>query len=137
LSSAVGPKPPDPDFEAGAGRRVEPASHRYRCTRATTAFMASVNDLVGLVFKFQVRNVHRSDGVEGGTHGFGSGSVGASEFATQLPQCAQHSCAVEPLSLTVLAKAHRPTLRFLSRWTIEPIISGAARDAMLRRSGGT
>jgi hypothetical protein len=79
-----------------------------------------VNDLVGLVFELEMRNVHRSDGVKGGAHGFGGGSVGASEFATQLPQRAQHSCAVEPLSLTVLAKAHRPTLRFLSRWTIGP-----------------
>jgi hypothetical protein len=130
---------PDPGLEAGARRCVEPASHRYRCAPATTAFRSSVNDFVGLVFEFQVRNVHRSDSVKGGGDGFGGGSVGASEFATQLPQRAQHSCAVEPLSLTVLAKAHRPTLRFLNRWTIGPsypLPCGTRRGAA-RRAGST
>jgi hypothetical protein len=71
--------------------------------------MVSVNDLVDLVLEFQVRNVHGSDRVKGGAHRFGSGSVGAAQLATQLPERAQHPCAVEPLALTVLAKTHRAT----------------------------
>src|SRR5687767_8534471 len=70
----------------------------------------SVNNFVQpLFFELQVGNVHGPDRMQRGIHGFGGGPVRTAQLAMKLPQRAQHPRAIEPLSLAVLAEAHRAT----------------------------
>src|SRR5687767_3375156 len=104
---------------------------------------ASVNNFVQpLFFELQVGNVHGPDRMQRGIHGFGGGPVRTAQLAMKLPQRAQHPRAIEPLSLAVLAEAHRATppvlykrarrRRRLGFNRLRPIISAARRRGRTR-----
>jgi hypothetical protein len=68
-----------------------------------------VNDLVPHVHEFQVRYVERPDSLERQVEQFGRTPpiAAAPQLFSKLTQRPQHPRAVEPLTLTMLTKAHR------------------------------
>jgi len=70
---------------------------------------ASVHDLGTLVFDVEVRDVESADCLERLLQDLiarAAARARRAQFATELTQHAQHACTIEPLSLTVFAKAH-------------------------------
>ena len=81
----------------------------------------SVNDLVFLVFEFEMRNIEGSHGLES----YGECGIGATRrLLAQIPpdpsQYPKESCPIEPLAFTVCAIAHRRVLTSASRRVVRP-----------------
>ena len=106
LPGAVGPQPmtrASTLARVGGSSRLTTASPLIRCPSP------SVNDLV----RFSSSSSRCGMSIvliacSAASHGFGRSPVRAAQLTTELAQRAQHPRAIEPLALTVLAKAHRP-----------------------------
>jgi hypothetical protein len=99
---------------------------------------SSVNDLVQvLFFELEVGNVHGPDRVQRSVQSFGGGPVRAAQLAMQLPQRAQYPRAIEPLSLAVLAEAHRatPPVLYKERPAAPALVSTASGPSYPQRAG--
>jgi hypothetical protein len=69
----------------------------------------SVHDLGALVFDVEVRDLESTDCLEHTLQDViarAAARARRAKFATELAQQPQHACPIEPLSLTVFAKAH-------------------------------